>query len=610
MLRIATCLALALAVPTSPVAAEKKRVERAADLPRFSYRIEGTLEELVRNPEVFARLASQVRRDLQSVLEDHDIADKAARRRLLGTLAQLDFLEGRYADAARRASEIRALEEKPADKLISGMLLRAMVTAQAATGSVTSDAYRKEVGRLVAAELGPLPFAVIENDVKGAKSGAEVIGEALVLGGVRDRLQPVVEKAGGALSSEFAPDLVAARYALVTRLPLKQTLVETYSAYLAAHRVEKPDIWAARDVALPAGRDHAPVRIAIWDSGVDAPLFRDRLVLDAAGKPAFLAFDRYENPSQSELTPIPAELRGKLPALKARTKGLSDLRSNIDSKEASEVKLLLSQLRRDEYRGVVEELGLAGNYVHGTHVAGIAMAGNPYARLVNARIEFGYHLLPDPCPSRELSEKNARNLRSYIAFFRQQGVRVVNMSWGGTVKDVERELELCGAGKTPEERKEAAREYFERSKSALLAGFASAPEILFVASAGNANQDSTFAEAIPADVSLPNVVTVGAVDKAGDEAPFTSYGRTVKVHANGYQVESTLPGGDRVALSGTSMSAPQVTGLAAKLLAVRPRLTPAELIAIIQETAERTADGRRILIHPARALAAAQARPD
>jgi len=363
-------------------------------------------------------------------------------------------------------------------------------------------------------------------------------------------------------------------------------------------------------VALPAGRDHAPVRIAIWDSGVDAPLFRDRLVLDAAGKPAFLAFDRYENPSQSELTPIPAELRGKLPALKARTKGLSDLRSNIDSKEASEVKLLLSQLRRDEYRGVVEELGLAGNYVHGTHVAGIAMAGNPYARLVNARIEFGYHLLPDPCPSRELSEKNARNLRSYIAFFRQQGVRVVNMSWGGTVKDVERELELCGAGKTPEERKEAAREYFERSKSALLAGFASAPEILFVASAGNANQDSTFAEAIPADVSLPNVVTVGAVDKAGDEAPFTSYGRTVKVHANGYQVESTLPGGDRVALSGTSMSAPQVTGLAAKLLAVRPRLTPAELIAIIQETAERTADGRRILIHPARALAAAQARPD
>ena len=41
---------------------------------------------------------------------------------------------------------------------------------------------------------------------------------------------------------------------------------------------------------------------------------------------------------------------------------------------------------------------------------------------------------------------------------------------------------------------------------------------------------------------------------------------------------------------------------------LRPRLTPPELIAIIQETAERSSDGRRILIHPARALAVAQAR--
>ncbi|MGE3179799.1 MAG: S8 family serine peptidase, partial [Vicinamibacterales bacterium] len=138
--------------------------------------------------------------------------------------------------------------------------------------------------------------------------------------------------------------------------------------------------------------------------------------------------------------------------------------------------------------------------------------------------------------------------------------------------------------------------------------FKSAPGILFVTSAGNANQDSTFAEAIPADFVLPNLITVGAVDKAGDEAPFTSYGPTVKVHANGYQVESYLPGGDRVALSGTSMSSPQVTGLAAKILAVNPKLKPSEVIAIIVETAEKTADGRRNLIHPAKAVAAAKAR--
>ena len=52
------------------------------------------------------------------------------------------------------------------------------------------------------------------------------------------------------------------------------------------------------------------------------------------------------------------------------------------------------------------------------------------------------------------------------------------------------------------------------------------------------------------------------------------------------------------------MSAPQVTNLAAKLLAVKPELTAAQAIAIIKNTAEKTADGRRTLIHPAKAMAA------
>ncbi len=99
---------------------------------------------------------------------------------------------------------------------------------------------------------------------------------------------------------------------------------------------------------------------------------------------------------------------------------------------------------------------------------------------------------------------------------------------------------------------------------------------------------------------------MGAVDKAGDEAPFTSYGPTVKAHANGYQVESYLPGGDRVAFSGTSMASPQVAGLAAKMLAVNPKLKPTEVIAIIQKTVEKTTDGRRFLVHPAKAVAAAR----
>ncbi len=106
---------------------------------------------------------------------------------------------------------------------------------------------------------------------------------------------------------------------------------------------------------------------------------------------------------------------------------------------------------------------------------------------------------------------------------------------------------------------------------------------------------------------LPNLITVGAVDKAGDEASFTSYGPTVKVHANGYQVESVIPGGEKLAESGTSMASPQVVNLAAKILAVNPKLGPTDVIALIRDNADKTADGRRTLINPRKTLAAARA---
>jgi subtilisin family serine protease len=307
-------------------------------------------------------------------------------------------------------------------------------------------------------------------------------------------------------------------------------------------------------------------------------------------------------PSKAALFPIPKELTAQVPDMLARTKGFSDLQSNIDSKEASDVKQLISSLKPEEFKPNIEKLGLAGNYVHGTHVAGIALEGNPWARLVNARISFDYKLQPNPCPSLELAKRGAKAHQAYVDFFKKNHVRVVNMSWGGTVKDGEDSLEKCGIGKTAEERQKLARVYFEIEKKALIKAFSSAPDILFVTAAGNSNSDSSFGEFIPSSIVLPNLLTVGAVDKSGDEAPFTSYGPTVKVHANGYQVESFLPGGARVALSGTSMASPNVANLAAKIIAVKPALKPTEVIEIIRSTSDETADGRRKLINPMKAM--------
>lgn len=595
---------LALAMVGPAVGQTKQRIDKVADLPRFTYRIDGQVENLIRDDAKFRAFAAEVRRDIESTLAKYDIADKATERQLLGTLVQLDMLDARYDAALAGADRIRALQEKPADKLLTGMTTRAIVAGERKAGNRTSEAYHSEVAQSITDTLKPLPYDVIANEIREAKAGVETLGEGRLIGSVRESLQPIVDKSGS-LSSDLAPGVIAIKYALIYALPLKQTFVDTYGAYLAAHRIDKADMWTARDVVLPPGKSYTPVTIAVWDSGVDTHLFPGSVV-EAAGNPAVIAFDRFSNPATGELMPIPEELKKRVPEMKLRLKGFSDLQSDIDSPEASDVKQFLSTLKPDAYKSAIEDLVLASNWMHGTHVAGITVAGNPYARLVVGRIEFDWHLLPDPCPSKELAERDARNMQSYIDFFKQHGVRVVNMSWGGSVKGVEEALEQCSIGKTADERKALAREYFEIQKNALTKAMASAPGILFVAAAGNSNEDASFIEDIPAGIALPNLVAVGAVDKAGDEAGFTSYGPTVVVHANGYQVESVIPGGEKLAESGTSMASPQVVNLAAKILAVDPELKPTEVIEIIRSTADKTVDGRRTLINPKKALGAAE----
>ncbi|MEP6943362.1 MAG: S8 family serine peptidase [Betaproteobacteria bacterium] len=583
-------------------------VEKAADLPRFTYKVDGKLDDIVLDNAKFAAFAREYRRDVDATLAQYDIADKSTSRQLLNSLAQLDWLDGRNAEAKGRLEQVRALQEKPADKLLSGLLLGTFISAQQQVGNRDSPQYAQEVGRRLGSTLAGMPFEVVQNEVRELKASSEIMSEALVLGYVREVLQPAVTRSGS-ISSDLAPALISARYRTTAVLPLKPVLVATVSDYLARNTVQKNDIWAARDVELAAGAGYSPVTVAIWDSGSDTSLFRDRLAKGAGDAPAVIAYDKYSNPSTGELLTLPDAMKSQLRTMMNRAKGFSDLQSNIDSPEASEIKQYLSALKPTEYKAAIEQLRAGGNYLHGTHVAGIALAGNPYARLVVGRIEFGHTLIPDPCPSKELSERSARAAMAYVAFFRRNNVRVVNMSWGGSIKGEENELELCGIGVNADERKRLAREYFDIERDGLAKAFASAPEILFVASAGNDNADASFTEFIPSGIVLPNLLTVGAVDLAGDEASFTSYGPTVKVHANGYQVDSVVPGGQRIAESGTSMSSPQVTNLVAKMLAVSPSLTPPQLIDIIVKTADRTPDGRRVLVNPKKALAATAAAP-
>jgi subtilisin family serine protease len=184
------------------------------------------------------------------------------------------------------------------------------------------------------------------------------------------------------------------------------------------------------------------------------------------------------------------------------------------------------------------------------------------------------------------------------------------MSFAMAASQLEHDLETSGAGSSPVERHQVAMQSYNTIKTVFGAAIAAAPEILFVAAAGNSNENNQFNESIPASFDMPHTMTVGAVDRAGDEAAFTSFGK-VDVYANGYEVESVLPGGDTLRWSGTSMATPQVVNLAAKLFAAYPRLDARTVKKLIVDGADTkvVSDGRSIrLLNEARSFELAKGR--
>jgi subtilisin family serine protease len=177
------------------------------------------------------------------------------------------------------------------------------------------------------------------------------------------------------------------------------------------------------------------------------------------------------------------------------------------------------------------------------------------------------------------------------------------MSWGDEPQEFETWLSKTGGGADPAARQKLAAELFNIWRDAISSAIEAAPNTLFVTAAGNSDSSVGFIQDVPASLHLPNLITVGAVNQAGDETSFTSHGEAVVVHANGYNVESVVPGGTRLKLSGTSMAAPNVVNLAAKLFALDPSLTPERAIKLIKDGATATADGRRHLIDENRSAA-------
>ena len=617
VMMVAAFISLAALQPS--VWAQKIPVSSAAELPTRSYQLDGSVREILDNRDQLDRIANELQNNLQADLAKYDIQDKATLVGYYSTLLSLALWKNDGTRAIDLIARIRDLETKPAAKLTSGLFAQTLLETRRAIPAESSEAFGKAFEENYLAALRKLPYAEIKEYVDTARAQAQMMNRDLMLGGMESGLQPILDKTKGLVPEGTAAGLVATRFVLDHRLPLNDEIGRALDRLTADVKgTESVSIWNERDVVLdPDGLQ--PIVIAIWDSGVDMASLpeghrftntkepidgRDNdgngFVDDRHG----IAFDMTAmRRAAGTLDDRTGEVSIPVERLHELFKGNFDMASGRQSPEAAAFQKAYAALKPDQVKDFTDALGFFTVYAHGTHVAGIAAAGNPAAQILAVRMTTPFRQ-PIPAHTMEHARWTASMYRDVVEYLKAQNVRVVNMSWRYTAASIEASLTVNNVGKDAQERKKLARQMFEVEKQALFDAIKSAPGILFVCGSGNEDNDADFSEYIPASFNLPNLVTIGAVDAAGKKTSFTTEGKSVDFYAGGHQIESYAPGGRRMLLSGTSMSSPQVANLAGKILALNPRLTPEQVVEKIRGGAEASMeDSKILLINPRRTLA-------
>ncbi len=201
--------------------------------------------------------------------------------------------------------------------------------------------------------------------------------------------------------------------------------------------------------------------------------------------------------------------------------------------------------------------GNQDGYGHGTHVAGVVGARHNGTGI--AGIAPGCKLLPVRIFN-DSGHTNDGAANAALIWAVDHGAKVINASWGSP-SDSE-------AGRTAVK-------------------YALDHDVVLVAAVGNTGKE--WDPSYPA--AYPGVVAVAATNDRDGWASFSTYGDWITLGAPGASILSTFPtaksNGYRI-MDGTSMAAPQVTGVAALIRSQHPELTQAQVVERLYNTAKDT----------------------
>lgn len=253
----------------------------------------------------------------------------------------------------------------------------------------------------------------------------------------------------------------------------------------------------------------------------------------------------------------------------------------------------------------LKELQKFGNFIHGTHVAGISADQSTAAKIV------GLKLIPTEVPGglnlgqfrdekgnpmvslmlQMVAQRQGQLLVNVGKYTSAVKADVANGSFGTSVpavKPVVAQLvkQITGADPTEAETEEYAKELVTAMVAESKKFLGAATNTLFVLAAGNDGLNNDELPVSPANAEANNKIVVAATLGSEKLASFSNYGLKVDVAAPGVIIRSSIPGNEYLPLSGTSMAAPYVTNVAARLKELNPSLSPEGLKRLLCETVD------------------------